>query len=188
MFEARPKEPTIRISFGLVTTGGSTNLVIASRMIERHNAIKKTALKKAPRISALNHYVMSARPIAKAEEGELTPKEYLSLLDFCAALTAQRPTAKEIMSFNYAPVSIRPMRLPNVGTVILLYTMWKASAINASDPTVTPTPSSRMKKAVSITSMMIMRVDFDNPIVAVVVSLRSGSSQGRFLNEVPVRQ
>ena len=67
--------------------------------------------------------------------------------------------------------------MPNVGTVILLHTMWKASAINASDPTVTPTPSSRMKKAVSITSMMIIRVDFDNPIVAVVVSLRSGSSR-----------
>lgn len=41
---------------------------------------------------------------------KLTPKEYLSLLDFCAALTAQRPTAKEIMSFNYTPVSLRPTK------------------------------------------------------------------------------
>jgi len=32
------------------------NRVMASRTIERHKAIKKTALKKAPRISALNHY------------------------------------------------------------------------------------------------------------------------------------
>ena len=95
------------------------------------------------------------------------------MLDFCAALTAQRPTAREIMSFNYAPFSIHPMFLPIVWTAIVLHTIWKASAINASDPTVTPTPSSRMKKAVSITSMMIMRVDFDNLILAVVVSLRS---------------
>lgn len=61
MFEARPREPTMRISFGLKTSGGSRNLVIASRIIERHSAIRKTALKKAPRISALNHYVLSAK-------------------------------------------------------------------------------------------------------------------------------
>ena len=52
---------------------------------------------------------------------ELTPKEYLSLLDFCAALTAQRPTAKEIMSFNYAPVSIDPMFLPKAGKCLSAY-------------------------------------------------------------------
>ena len=50
------------MSFGFRTSGGSKNLVIASRMMERHNAIRKTALKKAPRISALNHWVMSVRP------------------------------------------------------------------------------------------------------------------------------
>ena len=61
MFEARPSEPTMRISFGLKTSGGSRNLVIASRMIDRHKAIRKTALKKAPRISALSHYVWSVK-------------------------------------------------------------------------------------------------------------------------------
>lgn len=70
---------------------------------------------------------------------------------------------------------------------VRLHTMWNASAINASDPTVTPTPNSRMKKHVSITSMMIMRVDFDIPILAAVESLSSDSSEILFLDEVPVQ-
>lgn len=36
---------------------------------------------------------------------ELTPKEYLSDEDFCAALTAQSPTTRDIMSFNYTEVN-----------------------------------------------------------------------------------
>lgn len=55
IFEARPKQPTIRMSCGFVIVAMLTNLVIASRMIERHRAIRNTALKKAPRISARNH-------------------------------------------------------------------------------------------------------------------------------------
>lgn len=55
IFEARPNEPTIRMSCGFVIVAMLTNLVMASRMIERHRAIRNTALKKAPRISARNH-------------------------------------------------------------------------------------------------------------------------------------
>lgn len=55
IFEARPNEPTIRMSCGFVIVAMLTNLVIASRMIERHRAIRNTALKKAPKISARNH-------------------------------------------------------------------------------------------------------------------------------------
>lgn len=56
IFEARPNEPTIRMSCGFVIVAMLTNLVMASRMIERHRAIRNTALKKAPRISARNHW------------------------------------------------------------------------------------------------------------------------------------
>lgn len=52
---------------------------------------------------------------------QLTPKEYLSLLDFCAALTAHRPTAREMMSFNYSPVSLRREFMPSVGMGSVLY-------------------------------------------------------------------
>jgi hypothetical protein len=55
MFDARPVEPTARMSWGFVISGGSMNLVRASRMIETQRAIRKTALKKAPRISARCH-------------------------------------------------------------------------------------------------------------------------------------
>jgi hypothetical protein len=46
--------------------------------------------------------------------------------------------------------------------------MWKASAINAKDPTTNPTPSSRMKKAASIASIIMIRVDFDHAILSAV--------------------
>lgn len=42
--------------------------------------------------------------------------------------------------------------------------MWKASAINANDPTHKPTPNSTMKNTASINSMTRMRVDFDHAI------------------------
>jgi hypothetical protein len=38
-----------------VISGGSMRRVIASRTMERQSAIKKTALKAAPRISALKY-------------------------------------------------------------------------------------------------------------------------------------
>lgn len=44
-------------------------------------------------------------------------------------------------------------------------TMWNASAISASEPTATPTPSSRMKKVASIASMTMIRVDFDHAML-----------------------
>lgn len=55
MFDARPRQPTMRISLGLLISGGSMNRVRASRKIDTHNAMRKTALKKAPRISARSH-------------------------------------------------------------------------------------------------------------------------------------
>jgi hypothetical protein len=102
MLEAKPSEPTMRMSFGFETVGGSTKRVIASRIIERHNAIRKTALKKAPRISARNHCVCVSYDAIRIDAWQaLTPKEYLSELVFWAALTAHNPTINDIMSFNY---------------------------------------------------------------------------------------
>lgn len=102
IFEARPNEPTIRMSCGFVIVAMLTNLVMASRMIERQRAIRNTALKNAPRISARNHYwKVSYRGFASGNWKALTPKEYLSELDFCAALTAQSPTSRDIISFSY---------------------------------------------------------------------------------------
>jgi hypothetical protein len=43
------------MSMGFDISGGSIKRVIASRTIDKHRAIRKTALKKAPRISALSH-------------------------------------------------------------------------------------------------------------------------------------
>jgi len=40
---------------GFDISGGSIKRVIASRTIDKQRAIRKTALKKAPRISALSH-------------------------------------------------------------------------------------------------------------------------------------
>jgi hypothetical protein len=54
-FDTRPNEPTIRISCGLLITGGSIRRVMASRTMERQSAMRNTALKKAPRISARSH-------------------------------------------------------------------------------------------------------------------------------------
>jgi len=73
----------------------------------------------------------------------LTPKEYLSVEDCCAALTAHNPTTREMISFN----------------------IWKASAISARLPTHIPVPSSRTKNAASMPSIMEIRVDFDHAIV-----------------------
>jgi len=44
------------MSLELLISGGSRRRVIASRMMERQRAMRKTALKKAPRISALSHF------------------------------------------------------------------------------------------------------------------------------------
>jgi hypothetical protein len=44
-------------------------------------------------------------------------------------------------------------------------TIWKASAINAKDPTTNPTPNSSTKNAASIASIIEMRVDFDHAIL-----------------------
>lgn len=44
-------------------------------------------------------------------------------------------------------------------------TIWKASAINAKDPTARPTPSSTTKNMKSMASIMVIRVDFDQAMV-----------------------
>ena len=44
----------------------------------------------------------------------------------------------------------------------ILHTIWKASAMSASEPTATPTPSSRTKNAASMASMTVILVDFDH--------------------------
>jgi hypothetical protein len=62
--------------------------------------MRNTALKKAPRISARSHWKNSATFPKHHRWGSLTPNEYLSVEDFWAALTAQSPTTKEIISFN----------------------------------------------------------------------------------------
>jgi hypothetical protein len=72
----------MRISLGFVITGGSMRRVIASRTIERQRAIRKTALKKAPRISARSHYRMVSKRSWTTVEGIPTPKEYLSVEGF----------------------------------------------------------------------------------------------------------
>ena len=46
-----------------------------------------------------------------------------------------------------------------------LLTIWKASAMSASEPTAIPTPSSRMKNAASMASMTVIRVDFDHAML-----------------------
>lgn len=79
--------------------------VTASRTIVRQRAIRNTALKNAPRISALNH----CKPISWVVRGtaggkQLTPNEYLSVEDFLAAVTAQSPTIRDMISFNYTIV------------------------------------------------------------------------------------
>jgi hypothetical protein len=56
--DRRPVPPTISMSLGLLISGGSMNRVKASRIIETLRAIRKTALKKAPRISARTHWRM----------------------------------------------------------------------------------------------------------------------------------
>jgi len=43
--------------------------------------------------------------------------------------------------------------------------MWKASAINAREWTAKPTDSSSKKNMMSMTSITLMRVDFDHPIL-----------------------
>jgi hypothetical protein len=44
--------------------------------------------------------------------------------------------------------------------------MWKASAISAREWTAKPTPSSSRKNMTSMTSITLMRVDFDHAILA----------------------
>lgn len=44
------------MSLGLSISGGSMNRVRASRTMDTQRAMRKTALKKAPRISARTHY------------------------------------------------------------------------------------------------------------------------------------
>ena len=104
----------------------------------------------------------------------LTPKEYLSVEDCCAALTAHNPTTREMISFNYTTVSHSTPRLVHRSNAHLrwklevsghLLTIWKASAISARLPTHIPVPSSRTKNAASMPSIMEIRVDFDHAIV-----------------------
>lgn len=81
-----------------------------------------------------------------------------------------------------------------------MLTIWKASAINARDPTHNPTPNSRTKNAVSIPSIIEMRVDFDHAILknrrrGVVVVQKDGivwccfegKGQTPLLNCLPMR-
>ena len=91
----------MRISIGLLIVGGSMRRVIASRTMERQRAMRKTALKKAPRISALKYWSLLVCVYRRRRVYSLTPNEYLSEEDFCAAFTAQSPTSKEIISFNW---------------------------------------------------------------------------------------
>lgn len=60
--------------------------------------MRKTALKKAPRISARTHYSSQLELMAKTIL--LTPKVYWSLVAFCAADTAHKPIASEMMSLS----------------------------------------------------------------------------------------
>jgi hypothetical protein len=91
----------------------------------------------------------------------LTPKEYLSVEGFRAAFTAHRPTTRDMISLSYLRVSIDA---EISGEYQELLTIWNASAIRAKEPTATPTPSSRMRNAVSMASMTVIRVDFDHAI------------------------
>lgn len=84
MLEIKPRVPTTKINFGFVIVGGSSSLCRASIKMVKHNAIKKTALIRAPKISARNQpYVYSA----SAER-------------FLATFTAHNATTKEMISFN----------------------------------------------------------------------------------------
>lgn len=89
-----------------------------------------------------------------------TPNENLSDVDRWAAFTAHKPTAKEIMSFNCRSSAQQALQVPCVLTI------WKASAMRANELTHMPTPSSSRKNAKSITSIMMIRVDFDQAILS----------------------
>jgi len=52
-FDINPATPTTKTSFGFPISCGSKNLWIASIKIDTHKAIKKIALTRAPKISAL---------------------------------------------------------------------------------------------------------------------------------------
>ena len=95
-----------------------------------------------------------------------TPNENLSDLDRWAAFTAHKPTAKEIMSFNYISSAQQDLKVTCVPTI------WKASAMRANELTHMPTPSSSRKNAKSITSIMMIRVDFDQAILSTHASTR----------------
>lgn len=80
---------------------------MASSTIETQRAMRKTALKNAPRISARTHYrsSQSVTQISRAGmmalgEAELTPYENLLVVAFAATETAHRPTSSEMISFN----------------------------------------------------------------------------------------
>lgn len=70
---------------------------------------------------------------------------YLSVVAFRATLTAHNPTSNDIISFS----------------------IWKASAMSANDWTRNPVVSSRRKKAMSMPSIMLMRVVLDHAILSV---------------------
>lgn len=93
--------------------------------METQRAMRKTALKKAPRISARTQ-----------------PKVNWSVETFWDALTAQRPITREMMSLS----------------------MWKASAMRASEWARKPVTSSSRKKAVSIAIMTLILVLLDQAI------------------------
>jgi hypothetical protein len=79
-----------------------------------------------------------------------------------ATETAHKPTSKEMISLSYGK---RLVRLNVIWLATRDLTMWKASAINARECTAKPTPNSRRKKTVSRTSITLMRVDLDHPIL-----------------------
>ncbi len=70
-----------------------------------------------------------------------TPKVNSSVVSFCAATTAQRPMMREMMSLS----------------------MWKASAVKASEWARKPEMSSRKKNDVSMAIIILMRVLLESP-------------------------
>jgi len=68
-----------------VISGGSRNRWRASRIIETHSAIRKTALKKAPRISARSHWGKSVQSYKRVRKlvTQVVPTYAISVLVRC---------------------------------------------------------------------------------------------------------
>lgn len=116
MLLARPSDPTMTTSFGLLISLTLKNLSMASMKIEKQRASKKTPFTSAPRTSDLCHpyeffAAVSQRiwetSVVAPLEDVLTLRNSHEGLD--ASLTAYKATIKDITSFS----------------------MWKASEIKA---------------------------------------------------------